>query len=70
MEPTAKIKFGGTCAVSCVEETKVVDRLLPFQTTTEAEMKLVPFTVSVNAAPPAVALLGEIELTDGAGLFT
>jgi hypothetical protein len=67
--PTAEIKLAGTCAVSCMAETKVVVRFVPFQLTSEAEMKLVPFTVSVNAAPPAVAVLGEIELTDGAGLF-
>ena len=28
-------------------------------------MKLPPFTVKTNPAPPAVALFGEIELTDG-----
>jgi hypothetical protein len=31
-------------------------------------MKLVPFTVKVNAAPPAVADVGDIELTVGTGL--
>ena len=42
-------------AVTCVEETNVVVRFVPFHLTTELEMKLVPFTVSVKAAPPAVA---------------
>lgn len=48
----------------------MVVRFVPFQLTTEAEMKLVPFTVSVNAAAPAVAALGEIEVRDGTGLLT
>jgi hypothetical protein len=30
---------------------------------------LVPFTVSVNAAPPVVALAGDIEVIVGTGLF-
>ena len=38
--------------------------------TTEEELKFVPFTVSVNAAPPAVALVGEIDEVVGAGLLT
>jgi hypothetical protein len=38
--------------------TKVVVRSDPFQRTVEPLTKLVPFTVSVNAAPPAVADAG------------
>ena len=67
--PTAAIRLAGTCAVSCVAEINVVMRFVPFQLTTEMGMKLVPFTVSANAAPPAVAVLGDIELRDGTGLF-
>jgi|GEM_PF-3840991 len=37
----------------------------PFQATTALLLKLPPFTVSENPAAPAVALLGEIEVTDG-----
>jgi hypothetical protein len=37
----------------------------PSQTTTALLLKLPPFTVRTNPAPPAVALLGEIELTEG-----
>ena len=33
------------------------------------ETKFVPFTVSMNAAPPAVALVGETVVTDGNGLL-
>ena len=67
--PAAAIRLAGTCAVSCVAETKVVVRFVPFQLTTEAEMKFVPCIVNVKAAPPAVAVLGEIEFRDGTGLF-
>jgi hypothetical protein len=49
----------GTCAVSCVAETNVVVRADPFQFTTELLMRPVPFTVNVNAPPPAVAEAGE-----------
>jgi hypothetical protein len=61
------------CAI-CVEEIAAVSWLLltndvvwgePFQTTTALLLKLPPFTVKTNPAPPVVALLGEIELTDG-----
>jgi hypothetical protein len=45
-------------AVNWVEETYVVVRLDPFQSTVEPETKAVPFTVSVNPAPPAVAEVG------------
>jgi hypothetical protein len=38
---------------------------VPFHTTTELLLKLPPFTVRTKPAPPAVALLGESELTDG-----
>jgi len=37
----------------------------PFQTTTALLLKSLPFTVSENPAAPAVALLGEIEVTEG-----
>src|SRR2546426_9431293 len=56
-------------ACSCVPLTNVVVRSLPFQRTTDELMKLVPLTVRVKAAPPAIVLLGEIELSVGAGLL-
>jgi len=39
--------------------TKVVGRLVPFQTTVEVELKPVPVTVSTNAWLPATAEAGE-----------
>src|SRR5207247_10549414 len=41
---------------------------LPFQRTTEVIAKFVPVAVNANVAPPAVALVGEIELSVGTGL--
>jgi hypothetical protein len=47
-----------TWAVNCVALTKVVVSGVAFQFTTAAGSKPVPFTVSANAGPPAVAELG------------
>jgi hypothetical protein len=58
-----------TAAVNCVALTKVVVSGLPFQFTTEALTKPVPFTVSVNPGPPAVAELGLRLVMVGAGLM-
>jgi hypothetical protein len=41
-------------AVNWVEDTNVVVRLAPFHWTAELEMKPLPLTVSVKAAPPRV----------------
>jgi hypothetical protein len=63
------------CAI-CVAEIAAVSWLLltndvvwgePSQTTTALLLKFPPFTVSENPAAPAVALLGEIEVTEGVG---
>ena len=56
-------------AISLILLENVVVRADPFQFTTEPETKFEPFTVSVKAGPPAVALLGEIELIAGTGLL-
>ena len=58
----------GIEVVNCVLLTKVVVRLPPFHCTTDPDTKFEPFTVSVKPAPPAVVLLGEIELIVGTGL--
>src|SRR5207245_9612594 len=47
--------------------TKVVGRGLPFHCTTDDATKLLPVTVRPKSAWPAVALLGESELTAGSG---
>lgn len=59
---------------SCAAEIEAVSWLLltndvvrgePSQTTTALLLKLPPFMVRTNPSPPAAALLGEIELTEG-----
>ena len=55
-------------AVSRVLLTKVVERSLPFHLTAEALMKLVPVTVSVNAALLAAIPFGLKLASVGAGL--
>lgn len=57
-------------AVSCVALTNVVVDAVPLKLTTDVETKLVPFTVKVNEAAPAVTLGGESVVTVGTGLFT
>ncbi len=57
--------------VSSVGLTKEVERggwpWLPFHCTVEFGRKLFPFTVRVNAAPPAVADEGDSDTREGAG---
>src|SRR5262245_62120173 len=64
--PAALMSVAGIAAVSCVALTNVVLRAVPFHCTTEPETKLLPFTVKVNAGPPAVALFGDSEVNAGA----
>jgi len=52
------IKLAGTAAVNCVALTKLVTSAVPFQFTVAPDKKPVPLTVSVKAAPPAVAEAG------------
>jgi hypothetical protein len=67
--PTAATLAAGTIAVSLIEETNVVVKGDPFQLTFEVETKLVPFTVRVNWALPAMVAFGLIELIVGIGLL-
>jgi hypothetical protein len=67
--PAVAIREAGTVAVSCVEETNVVASAVTFHLTVEPDTKLVPFTVSVNCGPPAVAQVGLSELMVGAALI-
>jgi hypothetical protein len=66
--PAVAISLAEIAAVNCVALTKVVVRALPFHCTVAPETKFVPVTVSVKAAPPAVALEGESALRVGTGL--
>jgi len=63
------ISAAAIAAVTCVALTKVVALVAPLNFTTDDETNPVPFTVRVNAVPPAVALVGMIEVAVGAGLL-
>src|SRR3989442_761367 len=67
--PAVAMSLAEIAACSCVLLTKVVARSLPFHRTTDEAMKFVPVAVRVNPAPPATALLGEIELSVGTSLL-
>src|SRR6202022_4046984 len=56
--PTVATSPARIAAVTCVALTNVVTLALPLKFTTELAIKLVPFTVSVNAPEPATALDG------------
>ena len=68
--PAVAISAAVIAAVNCVALTKVVVLAAPLNFTTDVDTKPVPFTVRVKAAPPAVALVGEREVSVGAGLLT
>ena len=67
--PAVAISAAEIAAVSCVALTNVVVLAAPLNFTTDVDTKPVPFTVRVKAAPPAVALVGEREVSVGAGLL-
>ena len=68
--PAVAISAAVIAAVSCVALAKVVVLAAPLNFTTDVDTNPVPFTVRVKAAPPAVALVGEREVSVGAGLLT
>jgi hypothetical protein len=65
---TDAMSLAGIEAVSVVAFINVVLRLELFHRTVELLMKFVPVTLNVNAEPPAVAELGEMDTSVGAGL--
>ena len=67
--PAFATRAAVTVAVSCVEETNVVVKAVPFQRTDEVATKLVPFTVIMNCADPARHEFGLIEVVAGTGLL-
>src|SRR5229473_779357 len=66
--PPVAISAAVIAAVTCVALTNVVVFAAPLKSTTEVDTKFVPLRVSVNSAPPAVALVGESVVMTGAGL--
>ena len=67
--PAVAISAAVMAAVNCVALTNVVVLAAPLNFTTDVDTKPVPLTVSVKAAPPAVAPVGDREVAVGAGLL-
>lgn len=67
-KPAAAMSAAGIVAVSCVALTNVVGRSRVFQRTMDPLTKFEPVTVIEKAGPPAVALLGAMDATEGVGL--
>src|SRR5437660_6608917 len=67
-EPAAATSAALIAAVSCPAFTKVVALAAPFHCRVLPATKLLPLAVSVKAAPPAVALVGDTDVRVGAGL--
>lgn len=67
--PAVAMSDARMAAVNWVALTKVVVLAAPAKFTVEVFTKFVPFTVSVNAGPPAAALVGESVVIVGTGLL-
>jgi hypothetical protein len=67
--PAVAMSAAVIAAVNCVALTNVVVRSEPFHRTTDPLTKFVPFTVSGNAKPPAVAEDGLMLVVVGTGLL-
>src|SRR5919108_211594 len=67
--PAAAMSAAVMAAVSWVVLTNVVARGAPFHCTVLPGTKLLPIAVSVKAAPPAAALVGDTDVSVGAGLL-
>ena len=63
--PWVTMSLAGIAAVTCPAFTNVVVRPVPFQRTWDVPTKLLPFTVSVKAAPPAGVLVGASDVSAG-----
>jgi hypothetical protein len=65
--PAAATSAAVMVAVNCVALTNTVARALPLICTTEFGAKALPLAVSVKLAPPAVAVVGLMLVSTGAG---
>ncbi len=66
-EPADAMSAAVMLAVNCVALTNDVVRAEPPHSTATPETKLLPFTVRVNPAPPAIAVAGPSEEIVGTG---
>src|SRR5207253_2827922 len=65
--PAVRRSVAGIAALSCVGETYVVGRAVPFQRTTEPATKFVPVTVSVKPEARAWTRFGLSPVVAGTG---
>lgn len=70
MIPPVAIAEAGITAVSELVDTKVVAIAIPLNRMCDVRTKSAPWTASVNALPPAVRFLGDIDRSSGRGLMT
>ncbi len=68
--PATVRSLAGIEAVSSMLLTKIVIRSNPLNRTTDVGTKFVPFTVKGKPEPAAVAVVGEMLVVVGTGLFT
>jgi hypothetical protein len=66
--PAVAMSVAVIAAVSWVALIRVVVLAAPLNFTTDVDTNPVPFTIKLKPAPPAAALVGEIEDSVGAGL--
>src|SRR6185312_13981127 len=69
-EPICVTSDASTVAFNCVAFTIDVGRAVPFQLTTDAELKPVPLTVSEVEADPVATRLGERLEIAGTGAYS
>lgn len=69
-DPAVAMSAAVTAIVTCVAETNVTVLALPLNVPVAPLTKFVPLIVKAKAAPPAVALAGENEVSVGTGLPT
>ena len=68
-DPAVAISAAPIVACSVVLVTNVVGRFAPFHRTVEDAMNLLPVTVSVNPATPAMTVAGDNDVITGTGLY-
>jgi hypothetical protein len=68
--PAEAMSLAGIAAVSWAALTNVVVRFEPLTWTVAPLTKFEPLAVSVKAGPPAVAVVGEMLVSDGAAFVT
>src|SRR5271156_5919210 len=68
--PALAMSVARICAEILVALDVLVERGLPFHSSTESDVKFVPVTISVKFPPPATDVAGETEVIVGAASLT